>query len=398
MTHNKQVPNIAAIRELLLAAFTVEGLRRFCLDQPLFLPLANKFSPDHGLDDLVDRTISYCRTQHLWQELLTEVQKVNPRQYDRYESRLYISAPPPHPGTSPKDVAAFGRWWLVISISVVLLLVVFGGGYFVFGPNLMHTPTKTARIPTDASVSAPGSPPAAACPTPRVFGASDNLDEDMVTIPGTKLLMGDDETAPPRHEVELESFMIDRFEVTNLQYKQFVDEAGHQPPEGWEGTHFPSGSAFHPVVNVTWYDAAAYCAWVGKRLSTEAEWELTCRGEASYQYPWGNEHSPSLANSNQSSCGKVLTVGSFSPEGDTSYGVSDMLGNAAEWTSSISMDYPYQADDGREDLTDMIEYRTIRGGSFTLPLLTCAVRLDGPPEFWKSDVGFRCAKGLPTSP
>ncbi len=84
----EQAYNLAAIRELLQAAFTAETLRRFCLDRPTFRPVTAEFGPGHGLDDMVDRVIDYCETHLLWQEFLAEVERENPRQYGRYERKL----------------------------------------------------------------------------------------------------------------------------------------------------------------------------------------------------------------------------------------------------------------------------------------------------------------------
>lgn len=257
----------------------------------------------------------------------------------------------------------------------------------------LNSPTPTFTV--DAATFSSN----AECPEPKIYSSSDNLDNEMISILGTKFFMGDKDIAPPKHEVEVKPFLIDKFEVTNLQYKRFIENTtSHQSPDLWTGTNFPSGEAFHPVVGVSWNDAVAYCKWMGKRLPTEAEWEVACRGKGDYLYPWGDKYNPNLANSSESSCAETLSVGSYSPEGDTSYQISDMLGNVNEWTSSISMDYPYQFDDGREDASNTNEYRAIRGGSFELELLSCVHRLDALPSALKEDIGFRCAKDLTLSP
>jgi formylglycine-generating enzyme required for sulfatase activity len=246
--------------------------------------------------------------------------------------------------------------------------------------------------------AAPTASPSVMCPTPRTHSASADLDRDMVQITGTTFSMGDNDVAPPRHQVRVESFLIDRFEVTNMQYRRFVQEDDHRPPASWKAANYPTDSAFHPVVGVAWHDAVAYCKWADKRLPTEAEWELACRGTENRHRPWGDESDLNRANSSGSSCGDTITVGSYSPHGDTMDGISDMLGNAAEWTGSIYMVYPYQRDDGREDPSDTEAYRAVRGGSFELDLLGCGQRLSAPPALRKTDVGFRCAKSLTVSP
>ncbi|HLB94844.1 MAG TPA: SUMF1/EgtB/PvdO family nonheme iron enzyme, partial [Nitrospiria bacterium] len=146
--------------------------------------------------------------------------------------------------------------------------------------------------------------------------ACNRAPEGMVTVPGGEFMMGTDEmdtedkateygiTKPwfmdehPAHRVNLPTFYIDRHEVTNAQFRPFVQQTGRRPPPDWEGGHYPKGKDHHPVVHVTWEDARAYCQWAGKHLPTEAEWEKAARGKDGRRYPWGNEFDGAKANVN----------------------------------------------------------------------------------------------------
>lgn len=142
--------------------------------------------------------------------------------------------------------------------------------------------------------------------TPPVL-AAEPPEHDMVYVPAGDLTMGTTEeearrlaeehgahptlflTESPQRRLHVDAFLIDRFPVTNAQYKRFVDATGHRPPFGWNGRDFPEGTGDHPVACVGWNDADAYARWAGLRLPTEAEWEKAARGTDGRTYPWGNE-------------------------------------------------------------------------------------------------------------
>ena len=218
------------------------------------------------------------------------------------------------------------------------------------------------------------------------------LDSLTVPVPAGEFLMGDEERE--EHKVHVDAFQIDKYPVTNLQYKRFMDATGHDPPGRWEGGIYPDEKALHPVVNVSWYGAVAYAEWAGKRLPTEAEWEKAARGTDGRQYPWGDAFDKDKCNTEESGIGDTTPVGRYSPDGDSPYGCADMAGNVWEWTSSLYKDYPYRANDGREDARSSGS-RVVRGGSFAAGggLARCAVRdfFYGFLRGLNSDLGFRCA-------
>jgi hypothetical protein len=229
-------------------------------------------------------------------------------------------------------------------------------------------------------------------------------------VPAGPFLMGSedgDSDEKPVHEVTLEAYYIGRYPVTNADYKRYKDDVG-QPFQ------IPEGKADHPVVQVSWYDARDYAAWAGMRLPTEAEWEKAASWEvASHNddvgathasphgrkrvYPWGDQFDKNKCNTSKSGIGTTTPVGAYSLEGDSPYGCADMAGNVWEWCSSLYKDYPYRADDGREDLQDSGP-RVQRGGSFNdLAWYARAARRDGHfPNSRHRDCGVRVA--APFSP
>jgi formylglycine-generating enzyme required for sulfatase activity len=231
--------------------------------------------------------------------------------------------------------------------------------------------------------------------------------KEMVFIPGGVFSMGGndgDTRYQPDHSVEVADFYLDRWPVTNVEYKKFIDDTGYRLPYydvswcdtkayNWDPEQrlYPEDKADHPVVLVTWEDAMAYAAWAGKRLPTEAEWERAARGLAGRRYPWGNEFSAGLCNCVETGLGQTSSVGQFSPAGDTPEGLVDMVGNVWEWTNSLFRPYPYNPADGRES-REAAGFRVLRGASWRNDATVThnLVRLDGDFKFF-NNVGFRCA-------
>lgn len=228
--------------------------------------------------------------------------------------------------------------------------------------------------------------------------------------------------AQPTHPVSLDAFWLDRTEVTNAQFAAFLNASGNQEEGGvtWleiknknalieeaAGTFRPKdGYADHPAIEVSWYAAAAYCAWAGGRLPTEAEWEYAARGPASSVYPWGDSFDSARLNYCDKQCyfswkdddgddgyERTAPVGSY-PAGASWCGALDMAGSVWEWVSDrYGEDYYAQSPSANPPGPADGEKRAVRGGSwFDYPgSVRSAGRGQGPPEGRNDTGGFRCA-------
>ncbi len=222
---------------------------------------------------------------------------------------------------------------------------------------------------------------------------------DWMKVPAGEFWMGSnkmDRDERPLHRVHLDTFHIARVPITNAQYKPFVKATGQEPPVHWEDGRVPPGKETHPVVNVSWYDAMAFCEWLsgvtGKpiTLPSEAQWEKAARGTDGRKYPWGNEEpTPDLCNFGKN-IGDTTPVGKYSPQGDSPYGCVDMAGNVWEWTRSLYKDYPYDPTDGRESL-EADTRRVLRGGALNLAadIVRCALRYYWYYPDYRYNYGFR---------
>jgi iron(II)-dependent oxidoreductase len=260
---------------------------------------------------------------------------------------------------------------------------------------------------------------------------------DLVRIPAGAFLMGSkeddapaDDDEKPQHECTIPyAYRIGRYPVTVAEFACFVEAEGYQSgtfwtEAGWQWVQEtkrtgperygdPFDQPDHPVVGVSWHEAAAYCRWLTQRLRdledeelgegvvrlpSEAEWEKAARGEHGRQWPWGDKFDRAKANTAEGGLGHTAAVGAYSPAGDSPYGCADMAGNVWEWTHSLHKSYPYEAADGRETLDDKGP-RVLRGGSFLNDggLVRCAYRDWIGPDGWFYVRGFRVvvAPGLP---
>jgi formylglycine-generating enzyme required for sulfatase activity len=220
---------------------------------------------------------------------------------------------------------------------------------------------------------------------------------EWVAIPGGVLHMGSTphrepsaQTAEmPQHAVVLPDCWLARCPVTNYQYQVFVLAAEYPSPPHWRNGTFPDGKQDHPVVNISWHDALAFCRWADVRLPSEAEWEWAARGTDGRLWPWGDDP-PTPVHCNFGLAVAGTTPVTLFPSGATPHGVLDMAGNVWEWTHSLWRPYPYSPADGREDEATA-GLRVVRGGSYDCASsqVRCAHRSAINPAYGYDDVGMR---------
>ncbi len=199
----------------------------------------------------------------------------------------------------------------------------------------------------------------------------------------------------PEHAAITGGFYIDKTEVTNQQYKKFVDETGYVPPAQWRDGNYPDGQGAFPVGGVTLADARRYAQWRGCRLPTEAEWEKAARGVDGRRFPWGDTWADNRCRHMLAADAGPVAVGSF-PTWPSPYGCLDMIGNVQEWTSSKFLPYPGSI---MEQKPTGENYVT-RGGAWTQPNIVpipsdCTSRYPVDPKMSFLALGFRCVKDAP---
>ncbi len=227
---------------------------------------------------------------------------------------------------------------------------------------------------------------------------------EMVRIPAGPFLMGNPkgvgrQDEQPRRKIYLDTFFIDKYEVTNARYLNFVTQTGHRPPpDPYSEAEVTSSKGIErlPVVQINWYDAVEYCQWAGKRLPTEAEWEKAARGTDGRLFPWGNDAATAThANFDREWAGKdTLHPVGARPAGRSPYGVEDMSGNAREWVQDwYQPDYYETAPDRDPKGPDGGVLRVIRGGSWHSPIadIRATARGKGGFALRTHGTGFRCA-------
>jgi len=220
----------------------------------------------------------------------------------------------------------------------------------------------------------------------------------MIAIPAGEFTMGSDhEVERPPHTVSVEAFEINQFEVASEEFAKFVEETGYVTDAEKAGDtswrFYAKDKPKHPVVKASWNDAKAFCEWTGKRLPTEAEWEKAARGTEGFVYPWGNDWDVNKANVKEAGYRGTTIVGSF-PSGGSPYGVMDMAGNVAEWTSDWFQPYPGYPGGDSEAQYFGEKYRVIRGGGWFSDqnLVRTTERSASSVSLANDDVGFRCAR------
>jgi formylglycine-generating enzyme required for sulfatase activity len=248
-------------------------------------------------------------------------------------------------------------------------------------------------------------------PAPASLPAEIDYKGAMLLVPAGEFIMGADDREPnerPAHRVTLADYYIDKYEVTNAQYKKFCEATQHPLPlnpwwtKGSLGTNdylnaFPDS----PVIGISWEDATAYARWAGKRLPTEEEWEKAAswgpNAQGKRQWPWGETFAPGRGNVDSQ---RPVRVTDFA-NGASAYGVFNMAGNVSEWVESYYQPYPGNQDGG--DALYGTNYRVTRGGNFRgIPdnvrtsrrdpeLPTSRTQADDVVQLKSWLIGFRCA-------
>ncbi len=275
--------------------------------------------------------------------------------------------------------------------------------------SLPATPAWTSAPETEATPEVVIVAPTSVAPTEAPATPESSLPEEitqnnipMRLVPAGEFTMGNDEgeiESRPAGSIFVDTFYIDKFEVTNEMYDACTSEGKCRAPRLLGSSTRTSyyrmpNFADYPVLYVSWEMARAYCDWRGARLPTEAEWEKAARGvEDARPYPWGFTFDCAYAN--YPGCvGDTAAVNQYD-KGQSPYGVYGMAGNVWEWTSSLSSFYPYNPDDGRENPGESGK-RIVRGGSWspfggTGDLIRLDTRFAVDPVYYGAYIGIRCA-------
>ena len=273
-------------------------------------------------------------------------------------------------------------------------------------PGPAAIPGAPPKPPAKATHPQNGSTPPKAATMPQPPAEIVGKDgAPMVLIPVGEFTMGSDkgdDDEQPIHKVFLDSFYIDKFEVTNGRFAKFVEAIQSEPPWGFADKETPVVRPDQPVRWVNWMDAIGYCLWAGKRLPTEAEWEKAARGPDARLYPWGND-APTPAHAVfglKEGSDTVSAIGNRD-KGKSPYGVHDLAGNLYEWTTDWYDEEFYSKNPainpkGPLEGTAKVQ----RGGSYINGAyrLRSSFRTKGDPTEHDPNVGFRCAQDVPKQP
>lgn len=386
-----------------------------CLDH--FPAVYDKFGRGLQRTEKINLLLNYCRTRPFERERLCNLLKIEP---DNSDSSIA--------SVKSKKVATIILPMLIIT-GLIIVSFVFRPWGFLF-PSIAPDETMkslTLQLSSEPSLNLPPDQP----PPNAKLGDTWTRPNDqavMVYVPEGEFLMGSTEVQVqqaidqcvndgfeqntceirysnemPQHPIIVKAFWLDRYEVTNSQYNQCVENGDCAPSNYIENPEYNKSN--YPIVGVSWRDARNYCDWAHARLPTEPEWEYAARGEQSFLYPWGNNFDGGALNFCDTMCSgfwkatvsydgytKTAPVGSF-VNGVSWCGTFDLAGNVWEWTSSLYQDYPYMAENERND-TELGGIRILRGGSWysSQYFVRGAKRLWFTEEVTDDDIGFRCVR------
>lgn len=212
----------------------------------------------------------------------------------------------------------------------------------------------------------------------------------------------------PQHEVYLNTYEITRYEITNAQYRTFIEATDRPAPRGHNGEETWADETLNgdtqPVIGVTWFDAQAFAEWIGGSLPTEAQWERAARGTEARIYPWGDTPPKARQHANFARrYNRPMPIGQF-PKGESPEGIADLAGNVWEWCLDEYSPTAYQRDKGNVSrnpinlqFRDVLRARVIRGGAWDVgrAFLRSSLRFKFYPLDSTHTIGFRVVRPRP---
>lgn len=288
---------------------------------------------------------------------------------------------PPKPTIPPTDKK------LIKLIAVLVFFILVFSALIVSGLRLRDLVSLPTGTPLQNNMLAEASPAASV----RSVQGSEAVPTGMVAVPGGAFRMGRDDGdlyESPLHEVTVAPFFMDRTEVTNAQYAEFVKATHHPAPPHWKDGKYPTGADKLPVVNVSWQDANAYATWAGKRLPTEAEWEYAARAQDARRYPWGSQWDATKANTSESNLNRPVEADSYADAANP-FGLLQLSGNVWEWVNGEVVSY-------KDAKITLAPGKVIRGGAYYMPKerATTTYRGFAPADKVSERIGFRCVRDL----
>lgn len=238
------------------------------------------------------------------------------------------------------------------------------------------------------------------------------IEPEILIIPKGDFLMGEEESDIEANDIEkpqiivrMSEFGISKYPITNREYQVFILKTNQEPPPHWQDKSYPKGKGDSPVDHVSWDHAKSYCDWLSEvtgnkyTLPTEAQWEKAARGQDGRKFPWGNEWRNGIINSLETKIGSTSSVGKFSPDSDSPYGLSDVSGNVWEWCLDWITEEERIKMKSNKDLIDPVGQvekvkRALRGGAFRNPKhnARCVFRLKSSKFSLAEGFGFRIVR------